>query len=746
MITCDLVAAGGGTRSLRFGREPGFGWRRQPGSVVAARRPLITCDLVAAGGGTRSLRFGHDLVSAGAGNQVRLWRARRPLITCDLVAAGGGTRSLLSDTNLASAGAGNQVRFPAGLRERLGDHVDDHQQQQGHVEARDQENAVDQGDRRGVLRPVLLGRCLDLLGERRQDRDARDERRRIADEACVDPERSPAPVGVDHHCDAHQEHDEARRGEDLLARERRVLGDRDHGFRIRLALGSKPEDRDQQPAADPRDREEHVHGLEDGVPVIGQRVRREREDRGDGDNGREQCICEGAGAALGGDRPIGRCVHGDDLARCAGRFQGARCLQPLVDVRQVAGAVLPRRAHDPGLVDEEGGAARDVMEAAKLESDPEGPHDVTVEIGEQTEVQVERLRPRDVRPGRVAGDADRLHPDRVELGSPVTQELQFVRSGGGPVEQVEDEQLRPVVDELEHRERLVRSEEDLRVGDAVAGLEHAAEITDSTSGRRAPATTQGGPRAETARGCSPRPARARRGGTPTGSQSATRRGASHRRATTRGPRRRRGRRREAWRCPDGRRRQASPRYGSRIGSRLRACGRPGGMPLAEAARRASKSCGVHDRSGPARRCAAARPPRGRARPTTTRGWSAARSPARARRPSRSRGGGRSSCPWSKRGRATGPDPTPGAHSVRIDRARGRRCRPRRRRAARRRRCTRCACRFESPPNAGSGHPAAQATSGRRPRGRSQRARSSASRRRRGHAATRRRPDTGRPCA
>ena len=68
-----------------------------------------------------------------------------------------------------------------------------------------------------------------------------------------------------------------------------------------------------------------------------------------------------------------------------------------------------------------------------------------VPVGEQPEVEVERLRPRDVVPRRVARDPDRLHAQLVERLSPVTQELHFVRSGGRPVEEIEDEQLRPVL-------------------------------------------------------------------------------------------------------------------------------------------------------------------------------------------------------------------------------------------------------------------------------------------------------------
>ena len=59
----------------------------------------------------------------------------------------------------------------------------------------------------------------------------------------------------------------------------------------------------------------------------------------------------------------------------------------------------PARA---GLVDEERARRADVPEAAELEADAEGANDVAVEVGEQPEVQVERLCPGDVCPRRVA--------------------------------------------------------------------------------------------------------------------------------------------------------------------------------------------------------------------------------------------------------------------------------------------------------------------------------------------------------
>ena len=188
----------------------------------------------------------------------------------------------------------------------------------------------------------------------------------------------------------------------------------------------------------------------------------------------------------------------------AARVQGSRGLEPLVDVGNVAGLVVPRVPDHAVLVDEERAPLRDVVEAAELEADPEPAHRVAVEIGQQPEVQVERLRPGDVRVRRVARDADRLDSHLVELGSPVTQELHLVRSGGRPVEEVEDEQLRPVLEQLRHRHGLVRDRgRPLRRGRDRLPASMRRDLTwRSTSGRSAPAAGRDRPRARTAGGCS----------------------------------------------------------------------------------------------------------------------------------------------------------------------------------------------------------------------------------------------------
>src|SRR5690242_17417738 len=119
-----------------------------------------------------------------------------------------------------------------------------------------------------------------------------------------------------------------------------------------------------------------------------------------------------------------------ELARSAGSLQVPAGFEPGVDVGNVARFVAPGGPDDARLVDEERRPSGHVVEAAELEADTEGPHGVAVEVREEPEVQVERLRPGDVRVGRVAGDPDGLDAGCVEVRSPVTQELHLVRSGG----------------------------------------------------------------------------------------------------------------------------------------------------------------------------------------------------------------------------------------------------------------------------------------------------------------------------
>src|ERR671931_360295 len=113
-----------------------------------------------------------------------------------------------------------------------------------------------------------------------------------------------------------------------------------------------------------------------------------------------------------------------------------------VEVRDLRIAVSPRGADRSGSVDEERRAHRYVLVAAELARDSEAVDRIRVPIGEKREVQVERLDPGDVRPRRVARDAEPLDTHFFELRAPVTQELHLVCSGGRPVEEVEEKQTR----------------------------------------------------------------------------------------------------------------------------------------------------------------------------------------------------------------------------------------------------------------------------------------------------------------
>ena len=95
----------------------------------------------------------------------------------------------------------------------------------------------------------------------------------------------------------------------------------------------------------------------------------------------------------------------------------------------------------------------DVPHPAEVERDAEAVRRLGVPVGEEREVEVERLHPRDVRPRRVARDRVRLHAGRAELLAPVTQELHLVRSGRRPVEEVEEQQDRAVGDDLARSSR-----------------------------------------------------------------------------------------------------------------------------------------------------------------------------------------------------------------------------------------------------------------------------------------------------
>src|SRR5690349_8763321 len=151
----------------------------------------------------------------------------------------------------------------------------------------------------------------------------------------------------------------------------------------------------------------------------------------------------------------------------------------LVEIRKLGGLVPPGAANDPVGADDEGRASRHVLQAAVLVRDAEAVRRLAVPVGEQGKVEVERLHPGDVGPGRVARDAVRLDARVPELRAPVTQGLHLVRSGRGPVEEVEEEEDRPFGCDLDEAGGLVRRRPDLRVGDALADPDHAATTAAS---------------------------------------------------------------------------------------------------------------------------------------------------------------------------------------------------------------------------------------------------------------------------
>src|SRR5439155_8085670 len=156
-------------------------------------------------------------------------------------------------------------------------------------------------------------------------------------------------------------------------------------------------------------------------------------------------------------------------------LQGLRGREQLVEVGHLAGVVAPCAADRTPALDEEGRSFGNVLHAAEHVRDPESPHGVRVPVGDELDLaEVERLAPRGLRPGRVARDRERPHPGRIELRSPVTQELELVRSGRRPGEEEEKQKERPR--EVLHRDGLPRCEPDGRVGDWFADTQHVTTL------------------------------------------------------------------------------------------------------------------------------------------------------------------------------------------------------------------------------------------------------------------------------
>jgi hypothetical protein len=93
-----------------------------------------------------------------------------------------------------------------------------------------------------------------------------------------------------------------------------------------------------------------------------------------------------------------------------------------------------------------------------------------------------------MRPRRVARSGHRPHTCRFELRAPGTQELHLTRSGARPIEEVEEHEHRPLLDEIAEGDAFTRGEPHLDVGDPIADLEHARTLP-----RTAPALDAGEP-------------------------------------------------------------------------------------------------------------------------------------------------------------------------------------------------------------------------------------------------------------
>ena len=132
-----------------------------------------------------------------------------------------------------------------------------------------------------------------------------------------------------------------------------------------------------------------------------------------------------------------------------------------------------RRGPSPAL-DEERRPIGHVLHPPEIVRHAEAAHRAGVPVRQEPDlVKVERLAPRRLGVGRVARDRVRRHSRVLELRSPVTQELHFVRSGGRPGEEKEEEERRAVLDELGQGRRFPRREPDRGLGNAITWGEHS---------------------------------------------------------------------------------------------------------------------------------------------------------------------------------------------------------------------------------------------------------------------------------
>jgi hypothetical protein len=167
------------------------------------------------------------------------------------------------------------------------------------------------------------------------------------------------------------------------------------------------------------------------------------------------------------------------LSRTKGalRALGSACRgEHRVDVRLLA-TEEPRRFDRLAVADQEGRADGHVAHADRLERDVERARRIAVPVRQERHVDPKRLRPRAVRPRRVARDREWPDACRSQVVTPVTQEVQLVRSARRPVEEVEAEERQAVAEHLVERLRLLADvRPDLDVGNRCASFEHAASL------------------------------------------------------------------------------------------------------------------------------------------------------------------------------------------------------------------------------------------------------------------------------
>jgi hypothetical protein len=138
----------------------------------------------------------------------------------------------------------------------------------------------------------------------------------------------------------------------------------------------------------------------------------------------------------------------------------------------------PGRLDSLAVTDEESRADGHVDHSERLERNVERARRLTVPVGQEGDVDAQGLRPRAVRPRRVAGDPERADAGLGEVVAPVPQEVQLVRSGRRPVPDVEAQEREPGTEYLAQRRRLLaRRRPHVDVRNGTAGFEHRATVT-----------------------------------------------------------------------------------------------------------------------------------------------------------------------------------------------------------------------------------------------------------------------------